>query len=70
MKKKWYKKNKESNLERAEFIIQKGHNTVIIKKGEQYISPSRSNKAPGKYEEQNEDISTIPTVNDLLEQPL
>ena len=47
--KMWYKKNKESNPERAEFM-QKGHNTAIInkkKKGEQYISPCRSNKAPG-----------------------
>ena len=26
----WYKKNKESNPERAEFIMQKGHNTAII----------------------------------------
>ena len=26
----WYKKNKESNPERAEFIMQKSHNTAII----------------------------------------
>ena len=26
----WYKKNKESNPERAEFIMQTGHNTAII----------------------------------------
>ena len=26
----WYKKNKESNPERAEFIMQKGNNTAII----------------------------------------
>ena len=26
----WYKKNKGSNPERAEFIMQKGHNTDII----------------------------------------
>ena len=39
--KMWYKKNKESNPERTEFILQKGHNTAIInkEKGEQYISP-------------------------------
>ena len=29
----WYKKNnKESNPERVEFIMQKGHNTAIINK--------------------------------------
>ena len=28
--KMWYKKNKESNPERAEFIMQKGHHTAII----------------------------------------
>ena len=28
----WYKKNKESNPERAEFIMQKGYNTAIINK--------------------------------------
>ena len=26
----WYKKNKESNRERAAFIMQKGHKTAII----------------------------------------
>ena len=29
MRKVWYKKNKESNPERAEFIMQKGYNTAI-----------------------------------------
>ena len=50
----------------------KGHNTAIInkEKREHYISPCRSNKAPGQYEEKNEkEISTIPSVNDLLAQP-
>ena len=28
--KMWYKKNKESNPERVEFVKQKGHNTAII----------------------------------------
>ena len=43
----WYKKDKESNPERVEFIMQKGHNTDIInrEKGELCISPCRSNKA-------------------------
>ena len=47
----WYKKNKESNPETAEFVMQKGHNTVIInRKGEQYVSSCTSNKAPDEYE--------------------
>ncbi len=69
----WYKKNKESNPESAELIMQKGHNTAIInrEKGDQNYTPGKSNKAQGEYEEQNEEeISTIPSVKDLLEQPL
>ena len=69
----WYKKNKESNPERVEFIMQKGHNTAIINREKRnsvlthadQISPQR------EYEEQNEEeISMIPFVNDLLEQLL
>ena len=69
----WYKKNKESNPERAEFITQKGYNTVIInreKENNEFVHPDQI-RTQGDYEEQNdEEISTIPSVNDLLEQPL
>ena len=73
MKKVWYKKNKESNPERAEFIMQKVHNTTIIKreKGNSVLAHADQIKSQGKYEEQNEEeISKISFVNDLLEQPL
>ena len=45
-----YKKNKDSNPERAEFIMQKRPQYSYNKqrKGEQYISPCRLNKAPGR----------------------
>ena len=73
MKKVWYKKNKESNPERAEFFKQKGHNTAIInrEKGNCILAHVDQIRPQRKYEEQNdEEISTIPFVNDLLEQPL
>ena len=34
--KNWYKKKKESNPERVEFIMQKGHNTAIMNWGTIY----------------------------------
>ena len=69
----WYKKKKESNLERREFIMQKGHNTAIInrEKGNSILAHADQIRPRGEYEGQNEEeISTIPSVNDLLEQPL
>ena len=69
----WYKKNKESNPERAEFIMQKGHNTVIInkEKGNSILAHADQIRPQGKYEEQNEEeIFTILSINDLLDQPL
>ena len=66
------KNNKESNPERAEFI-QKSHNITIInrKKGNSILVHADHIRPEGEYEEQNEEeISTILTVNDLLEQPL
>ena len=66
----WYKKNKESN---PEFIMQKGHNTAIInrEKGNSILAHADQIRPQSKYEEKNEEeISTIPFVNDLLEQPL
>ena len=69
----WYKKNKESSPERAEFIMQKGHNTAIInrEKGNSELAHADQIRPQGEYEEQNEEeISTIPSVNDSLEQPL
>ena len=68
--KMWYKKNKESNLEKTEFIMQKGHNTVLINgENENRVFAHADQIRPqGKYEEQNEEeISTIPSVNDLLQ---
>ena len=72
-KKMCYKKYKESNPERAEFIMQKGHNTAIInrKKGNCILAKADQIRPQGKYEEQNEEeISMIPSINDLLKQTL
>ena len=69
----WYKKNKESNPERAEFIMQKGHNTAIInkEKGNSILAHADQIRPQGEYEEQNEEEnSTILSINDLLEQRL
>ena len=51
----WYKKKKESNPERAEFIMQKGHHTAIINREKRNIILANSEqiKPQGKYEEQN-----------------
>ena len=68
-----YKKNKDSNPERAEFIMQKSHNRAIInrEKGNCMLSHADQIRLHGEYKEQNEEeISMIPSVNDLLEQPL
>ena len=69
----WYKKKKESNPERAELIMEKSHNTTIInrKKGKSILAHTDQIRPLGEYEEQNEvEISTFPSVNDLLKQPL
>ena len=69
----WYKKNKESNPERIEFIMQKGHNAAIInrEKGNSLLAHTDQTRPQGEYEEQNEEeISMILSINDLLEQPL
>ena len=66
--KMWYKKNKESNQKKAEFIMQKGHNTAIInrEKESNILVHANQIRPQGEYEEQNEEeISTIPSVNDL-----
>ena len=65
----WYKKNK-SNSERAEFIMQKGHNTAIINraKGNCILTHAYQIRPQSKDEEQKE-ISRILSINDLLEQP-
>ena len=55
----WYQKNKESNPEKAEFIMQKGHNTALINREKE-----NSVLALGEQEEQNDErIATIPSVN-------
>ena len=61
----WYKKNKESNLKRAEFIIQKGYNTAIInkEKGNSILANADQIRPLGEYEEQNEEeISAISSI--------
>ena len=71
--KAWYKKKKNQIQKRAEFIMQKGHNTAIInrEKGNSILVHADQIRPQGEYEEQNEEeISTILSVNDLLEQPL
>ena len=70
MKKMWYK-NKESNPERAEFIMQKGQNTAIInrEKRNRILAHADQIRPQDEYEEQNdEEISMIPSINDWLEQ--
>ena len=44
------KRNKESNRERAEFIIQKGHNTAIIntERGNSVLAHANQIRSPGQ----------------------
>ena len=66
----WYKKNNESNLERTEFITQKGHNTAIEKGNSMLLDHADQIRLQGEYEYENEEeFSTISSVNELLEQP-
>ena len=53
----WYKKNKEWNPERAEFIMQKGHNTPIInrEKANSILAHEYQIRLQGKYEDENEE---------------
>ena len=61
----WYKKNKESNPERAEFIMQKERKRNSI------LAQADQIRSQGKYEAQNEEgNSKIPSINDLLKHPL
>ena len=52
--------------------MQKGLNIAIInrEKRNSILVLEDQIRPQGEYEEQNEEISTIPSVNDLLEQPL
>ena len=53
--------------------MQKGHNTAIInsEKENSILAHADQIRTQGEYEEQNEEeISAIPSVNYLLEQPL
>ena len=58
---------RESNLERAEFTMQKSHNTAIINReeGNCILAHADQIRPWGEYEEQNEEISTITFVNKL-----
>ena len=63
----WHKKNKETNPEGTEFIVQKGHNTVIINRenGNSILAHVDQLRPQGEYEKQNkEEIYTIPSVNE------
>ena len=53
--------------------MQKGHNTATINRGKRncLLVHADQIKPQGEYEEQNkEEISTIPSIYDFLEQPL
>ena len=53
--------------------MQKGHDTAIInrKKWNSILAHTDQIRPQGEYDKQNEEeISMIPSVNDLLEQPL
>ena len=67
------KRTKNQIQKRAEFIMQKSHNTAIInwEKGNSILVHVDQIRPQDEYEEQNEEeISTIPSVYNLLEQPL
>ena len=51
----WIKKNKESNPEKVEFIMQRSHNaaTIYWKKGYSILAHADQIRLQGKYEEQN-----------------
>ena len=51
--------------------MQKGHDTAIInrEKGSSILAHANQIKPQGEYEKQDEEISMILSVNDLLEQP-
>ena len=52
----------------AEFIMQKGHNIINREKGNSLLTHADQIRSQDEYEVQNdEEISTIPSVNDLLE---
>ena len=62
----------EKNKEREEFTMQKGHNTAIInrEKRDSILAHADQIRPQGEYEGQNEEeISTIPSVDDILKQP-
>ena len=48
----WHKKNKESNPEKAEFIMQKGHSEAIInrEKGNSILIYANQIRPHGEYE--------------------
>ena len=55
----WNKKNKESNPERAKFIMQKDHNTAIInrEKGNSLLAQADQIRPQDEYEEQDKEES-------------
>ena len=52
--------------------MQKGRNTAIInrEKENSVLAHADQIRPQGEYEGQNEEIFTIPSVNDLFKQPL
>ena len=73
MKKCGTKRTKNQIQKGQLFIMQISHNTTIInrEKENSILTHADQIRSQGEYEEQNEEeISTITPVNDLLEQPL
>ena len=66
-------KEQRIKSKKAEFIMKKSHYTAMInrEKGNSILAHADQIRLQGEYEEQNEEeIFTILSINDLLEQPL
>ena len=67
------KRTKNPFQKKVEFIMQKSYNAAIVNKehGNGILSHADQIRPQCEYEKRKEEgISTIPSVNDLLEQPL
>ena len=69
----WYKNKQRIKFRKDRIYHAKGQNTAIINREMEnsILAHADQIRLQGEYEGQNEEeISTIPSVNDLLEQPL
>ena len=68
--KMWYKRNKDSRPEIVRFLMQKGQNTAIVDKenGNSVLAHADQIRPWGEFEDQDEEMTTVPSVNDLLDQ--